>query len=125
MGLKAILKTMDGIPEEIQGLYKKQKDDLFVLDVDEMEGWALQNVTGLRNALSSEKEDRRRAFELSQQHEKTIEDLSKKLEAKTSDAPQDVQEAVAAAIADVNKEWQGKFDGLRGEYDGKLEKRET
>jgi hypothetical protein len=49
--LKATLKTLDGLDEALAAHYK-EKDGIFILDVDEVDGFALEDVNGLRSALS-------------------------------------------------------------------------
>jgi len=62
MGLKAIVAKLEDVAEGFRSLYRTV-DGKFVLDVDEVDGFALENITGLRTALSKEREDRRTAQE--------------------------------------------------------------
>ena len=55
--LKAIVDSLDGIPEPLQELYVL-KGDKYFLDAD-----GVEDVSGLKNALNSEKEERRKAKE--------------------------------------------------------------
>lgn len=55
MALKAILTTLDGLDENIKKLYV-EKNGKFVLDVEAVEGWSLEDVTALKKALSKERE---------------------------------------------------------------------
>lgn len=57
MALKAILKTLDGLSEEVAGLYVK-KDDAFILDLDGVDD--LPAVAGLRNTARTEREERKK-----------------------------------------------------------------
>jgi len=50
MALKAFIKDLSAVDEEQQALYKKS-DNGFVLDVDPVDGFDLQNVTALKNSL--------------------------------------------------------------------------
>ena len=59
MALKAMLKNLEGVSDAHKPLYKKQGEGdaaLFILDVEPQEGWALENVTGLKTALENERE---------------------------------------------------------------------
>lgn len=59
MGLKAIVENLDGVPEAARGFYK-QADGGFVLDVEPVNGFALEDVTGLKTALGKERSTRER-----------------------------------------------------------------
>mgnify|MGYP000853137089 FL=1 len=54
MALKSKVLDIATLPESQRGLYKKQ-GDFFILDVESVDGFALEDVTGLKNALSSER----------------------------------------------------------------------
>lgn len=60
MALKAVLSSIDGLEEGVRGLYRpgtkdEGLDGKFILDVEGESGFALENVDGLRNALSTER----------------------------------------------------------------------
>lgn len=56
MSLKAKVTTLDGLDETTKALYKKAADeDFFILDVEPIAGFALENVTALTNALGRQK----------------------------------------------------------------------
>ena len=52
MGLKAILETLDEVPEALRAFYV-ERDGKFVLDAD-----GVEDVTGLKSALEKERGDR-------------------------------------------------------------------
>lgn len=54
MVLKAIVESLDGLPDPIKAEYT-QKDGKFVLSVEPVDGWELDDVSGLKNGLSSER----------------------------------------------------------------------
>ena len=54
MALKAIVDSLDSVPEAIRGEYT-QKDGKFFLSVEAVDGFELDDVTGLKNSLSSER----------------------------------------------------------------------
>ncbi len=49
--LKATLKTLEGVDDAVAGLYVA-KNGIFILDVDPVDGISLEDVNGLRSALS-------------------------------------------------------------------------
>lgn len=57
MALKAKLSADEfgKIPAALQAEYAKQQDGSFVLSVEAVDGFALENITGLKGALSSER----------------------------------------------------------------------
>lgn len=61
MALKALLDSLDGIPETIAAHYTKTTDGKFVLSVEESAGYALENVAGLKQALLAEREAHKQA----------------------------------------------------------------
>lgn len=65
MALKAFLPTTDGLAPEVAALYR-EIDSGWVLDVEPAEGWNLEDVGGLKTALSKERtaaEKARKALE--------------------------------------------------------------
>ena len=60
MALKSKLASLDGVPEALQTLYIKQADGTFVLDAEVEDH---PSVRGMRSALDSEREERRKAKE--------------------------------------------------------------
>ena len=61
MALKALLDSLDGLPEAIAAHYTKTQDGKFVLGVEESAGYALENVAGLKKALIDEREAHKQA----------------------------------------------------------------
>ncbi len=57
MALKARLASLDGIAAEIAGEYSQQEDGSFVLSVEAVDGFGLENVGGLKSALQKEREN--------------------------------------------------------------------
>ncbi|MCK5018552.1 MAG: hypothetical protein KAS32_15940 [Candidatus Peribacteraceae bacterium] len=61
MALKAILDNLEGLPDDVKSEYKAGTGDLagkFLLDVTPVSDFALENVKGLKTALSSERTSR-------------------------------------------------------------------
>ncbi len=62
MALKAVLANLDGLAENVANEYtKNEDDDKFYLDVDPVEGYALEDVAGLKNTLSGVQKERKEA----------------------------------------------------------------
>src|SRR4051794_27617528 len=53
MALKAIVETIDSVPEAVRGLYK-EAEGKFILDVESVEGYALEDVSGLKSTLGAD-----------------------------------------------------------------------
>lgn len=54
MALKAKLTSLDGLSEDVKKLYK-QVDDHYVLDVESVDGYSLEDVSGLKSTLGKNK----------------------------------------------------------------------
>lgn len=54
MALKAVLTSIDEAPEAIRGEYT-ERDGKFILNVEAVDGYALEDVTGLKTALGKER----------------------------------------------------------------------
>ena len=63
MALKAILASLDGIDDAVKAFYV-EKDGKFILDVETVEGFALEDVSGLKTALGKERTARENAERL-------------------------------------------------------------
>ncbi len=53
MALKAVVDAIDSVPEAVRGLYK-ETEGKFLLDVEPVEGYALEDISGLKNTLGKE-----------------------------------------------------------------------
>lgn len=53
MALKAVLESVDELPEPVRAFYQ-EKEGKFVLDVEPVEGFALEDVSGLKSTLGKE-----------------------------------------------------------------------
>jgi hypothetical protein len=53
MSLKAIVETIDVVPEAARGFYQEQ-DGKFILQVEPVDGFALEDVAGLKSTLGKE-----------------------------------------------------------------------
>lgn len=59
MALKALVETIDTVPEPARAFYK-EADGKFILDVEPVDGFALEDVSGLKNTLGKEMTLRKR-----------------------------------------------------------------
>lgn len=57
MELEPIVDALDGVPETVRAAYT-EKDGKFVLNVKPKDGWALEDVSGLKSALGKERTTR-------------------------------------------------------------------
>jgi hypothetical protein len=111
--LKPILDSVDTIDEGLREHYR-EVDGKFVLDVEPQAGWALENVGGLKSALSEERENRKRlaaqldAFKVNGDlpSPDDVRSLREKLAALQDATPKDqVEQVVAQRVADVKSKY--------------------
>lgn len=55
MSLKAVVEKIEDAPEAVRSFYKASDDGKFVLAVEEVGGYALENISGLKSALGKER----------------------------------------------------------------------
>lgn len=129
MALKAILDSLDGLPDAVKAEYK-EADGKFVLDVTPVDGYALENTKGLKTALEKERSERRKASERLQligDHDPEVirEAISRLDELKTFDPDKKVSEAIKtreAQIVELHKKELGKVSSKAEAYRRHLEK---
>ena len=56
--LKAVVEKIEDAPETARSFYKAREDGKFVLSVEESDGYALENISGLKSALGKERSTR-------------------------------------------------------------------
>ena len=56
MALKAIIDSLDGVPEGVAAHYT-EKDGKFILGVDPVDGFALEDISGLKSSLAKERKN--------------------------------------------------------------------
>lgn len=130
MALKALIESLDGIPEPDKAYYKQltegDQNGKFILDVESAEGFVLENVDGLRNALTSTKAELDAAKSAVDGYKglpapKAVADKLKKLERLEKLDPEKEADRLAeirleTQIADLNK----KHDGEVTIRDGRI-----
>jgi len=110
MPLKAILTSLDGIDQALHDLYR-QDGERFVLDVEPSEGWALEDVHGLKNALQSERA-RARQFE----------QIAKKFDGMDSEAASAALEAVANGGLNSDDKFKKRLEAREKELQDKFQR---
>lgn len=82
MGLKPILNNVSEIPQGMESFYV-QKDDKLVLDVEASDGFALENIQGLKNTLEKYKTELQSKQERLKQFEGYTPEMISELKEKT------------------------------------------
>lgn len=117
MALKALLDSVEGLDESIQKEYKKdEKSGKYILDVEAVDGLALENVSGLKTALQKERGERSKLADMLKKFE-GIEDpdaareaLEKYEEVKNWAPDKKVEEMLDARTKDLVKKHQKEFE---------------
>jgi hypothetical protein len=130
MALKAMVKSLDGIDAALKALYRKEGEGdkaVFLLDVEPVEGFALEHVTGLKTTVQklreadAEKDQRLAAFK--DLDATKARDALKKIEDMKNWTPEDkvreqielrTKEVAAAKDAELGKLTQQHQQLLRG-----------
>jgi len=110
MGLRAILTSLDGIDQQLHELYR-QEGEKFVLDVEPTDGWALEDVHGLKNALQSERA-RARQFE----------QIAKKFDGMDPEAASAALEAVANGGLNSDEKFKKRLEAREKELQEKFQR---
>lgn len=108
MALKAILESLDGLPDAIKSEYKKGDDGKFHLDVED-----LDNHPGL-GALKRAKD---REAQLRREAETKLREAQEELDRINGDDARKKGD-----IATLEKSWQKKLDDQKAEYEAKVSK---
>lgn len=129
MALKAVLDSLDGVADLIKSEYV-ERDGKFHLDVTPVEGFALENTSGLKSALQKERSARLKATErlgiLGEVDPERIKEAVEKLEEISGwDPEKKVSEAVKAReaqIVELHKKELGKVSGRSEKLQRQLER---
>ena len=73
MAIKSIIASLEDAPENVRSLYREGTADegaegKFILDVEPADGFSLENVDGLKSALSSERTEHGKNHQRLQAH---------------------------------------------------------
>lgn len=126
MPLKSIIAKLEDAPENVRSLYRagtaqEDAEGKFVLDVEPVEGFALENVEGLKSALASERSEHVQSKQKLKAFEgidptKAKDAIAKVEELGTLDPKKDVDrlvdEKVQAQLTQVNERHQGETTKL-------------
>ena len=110
---KAVYDKLEDVPEALRDHFKQGEDGKFRPEVESVDGWALEDVSGLKGTLEKEMDNRKEAEqiaakklelqreELVKEHEKEKGTLEEKLQARTKQLQESLVDAVATtAITD-------------------------
>lgn len=127
--LPGAVDDIDALPEHFRPAYKQGEDGKWRPNVRATEdGWAFQNVAGLRKALESEKAERRKAKAAAQQFEglaerlegldidEVVETYNRVREGKLTDAEQ-----VSKMRESLKKQSDERYNTQREEYEAKVQ----
>jgi hypothetical protein len=119
MALKAVLATLAGLAADVSKLYK-QDGDRFVLDVEPSDGFALENIEGLKKTMGKEITARKAAEAKLEAFadldpDKARDALSKVDKMKDWKPDEKVKEQLNATIAEVQKKFDDEKKKLVGE----------
>lgn len=107
--LDAILATLDGLDENLTTHYV-EKDGKFHLDVKSVDGFALENIIGLKNSLAASRNDHTKSSTLLKQFgdltpEQALEAIDKVKEMANFSSDDKVQEQIKAATEEIKKKF--------------------
>lgn len=123
MALKAIVESLDDMDDATKSLYREVENEgeeasVFVLDVEAVDGWALENVDGLKTALQNERSQHAAATSKLEAFKdidpkKARDALSKVGEMANWTPEEKVQEQIAARETAITEKWEGDYNALK------------
>lgn len=121
MPLKALVTDLETVDEAHRPLYV-EKDGIYVLDVEAVEGFALENVAGLKKTLSIELSGRKAAERkleaFADLDPEAARNALAKVEEMSTWTPDDkVKEALAAREKALNDKWSKDYAGVKASLD--------
>jgi dsDNA-specific endonuclease/ATPase MutS2 len=115
MALKAMVEKIEDVQEEHQDLYE-ETDGKFVLDVEEVDGYALEDVAGMKKVLEEAKAGRSEKGEQVSKLEKKIKTLEQQNE--ELEATQD--EKAKEQVEELKGQYQTRIEELEKEKETKI-----
>lgn len=119
MVMAAILKSLDNLDESLHEHYT-EKDGRFILDVQPVEGFALEDVTNLKKTVKKEREDRQEAQRLLKSYDGLDAEEAAKAIAKLAELGDlndlDLDKKVKDQVAAHEHQLQTKFDAEKKKY---------
>ena len=113
MALKAIIESKEDVPESVRGEYA-EKDGKFYLQVDEVDGYALEDVAGIRKVLDEVKAERGQLRKDMSEVDGEAGSLKRKiveLEASQSSKSKEKLETLKADLEELHRTEMGKITG--------------
>jgi hypothetical protein len=119
MALEAFIKDLSAVDEAVQAFYKSV-DGGYILDVTPVDGYDVQNVSALKNALARQKGEADEAKKaLAEFGDLKPAEVMKKLDKMKSldglDQDKKVKELISQAREDLENEYKGKLQSVNGE----------
>lgn len=116
MSLLAVVDSLEGLDESTAALYRAE-GERFVLDIEPVDGFALENVTGLKAALQSERTAKDEAVKLAKAFEgldpSTVREALEKVESMKNWTPDDkLAQQIEAKTKEVASSKQAEIDAL-------------
>lgn len=116
MALKAILDSVEGLPDGVKEHYTAREDGKFVLGVDAVEGLTLENVEALKSALGKERTRADKAEGLATKFkdldpDKARQALTELEELKKLDPEKEADKIAAAKVEAATKQLVEKHEG--------------
>ena len=130
MAFKAVYEKLEDVPEALKDQFKQGEDGKFRPDIEAVDGWALEDVTGLKGTLEKEMKNRKEA----EGKLKAFGDLNADEARKAIDRvkeigdldPEKEAEQIAAKKLELQREeLVREHDKEKGELSGKLQARTT
>jgi len=132
MALKARLEALEGLDDSVKGLYR-QDGEVFLLDVEGVDGWALEDIGGLRTTVQKERKAAREATAALSAYKlpdgnfldptDALDAIVRVEEFSKLDPEKDAEKLAAKKIEDartvINAEWQNKEASWK-DREGKL-----
>lgn len=122
MALKAKVESLDDVREEHQDLYT-ESDGQFVLDVQPVDGYALEEVDGMKKVLEEVKAERSELRDKVSQMDKELKSKSQsvsELKATQDEKAKEKIEELKKEMSELHQqeisEWQKKHDDLQSKY---------
>lgn len=112
MALKAIVDSLDAIPEAHQALYVKMDDGRFKLDAE-----GVEDVSGLKSALEKEREDRRKA----RQELEKFKNVDPEKYAELVKLHEDIESKELLAKGDVDKVVENRVKQMKEKFEGEIQ----
>lgn len=118
MALRALIDSIEGLHESVVEHYSKGDDGKYRLDVTEVAGLALEDISGLRTGLEKERQKSRdletKLVSFKDIDPKNVRDLEAKVQEMNNWTPDDkVQSKIESSVAEVVKQHETKLNDMQ------------